>query len=411
MIELFKYLKGYVRVKVWGFSPERFMNLCSNKNILLWNIVKEGDIYIMNISLSGFYQLKPIVRKTSTKVVILERHGLPFFVPVILSRKIFVLGLTLCITFWIWSSNYVWDIDLSGNYQITEDVFMTFLSENNIDIGTKKSDLDLKELEKAIRQTFTEITWTSAKINGTKLEIAVKENDALVITPASNEEEGGKDLIAEYDGIITSMIVRSGVPMVSIGDTVESGTVLVEGRVPIYNEDTTVREYQYVASDADIYMEHVLDYEDILAYDYIQKEYTGREKTRYFLRAFDNELKMSAEAPYLVYDCIIKENKPALFDKLSIPVFWGSYTYREYQNVEYVYTLSEAKLIMEEKIKKYMEGLSEKGVQIIEKDVKIENGDHEWIVSGHFYVIEQIGKSVDTPVDADPIDTAGEEIP
>ena len=83
MIALLKYIKGYVRIRVWGLSPERFMNLCSNRDILLWDIVKDGDIYTMCISLRAFYQLRPIARKTGTRVVILQRVGLPFFVPVI----------------------------------------------------------------------------------------------------------------------------------------------------------------------------------------------------------------------------------------------------------------------------------------------------------------------------------------
>ena len=57
------------------------MNLCSNKGILLWNITRQGDAYEMCIDIKGFRQLRPIVRKTGTRAVILERYGLPFFLP------------------------------------------------------------------------------------------------------------------------------------------------------------------------------------------------------------------------------------------------------------------------------------------------------------------------------------------
>lgn len=42
MLGILQFLKGYVRMKIWGVSPERFLNLCSNKNLLLWDICKEG---------------------------------------------------------------------------------------------------------------------------------------------------------------------------------------------------------------------------------------------------------------------------------------------------------------------------------------------------------------------------------
>ena len=254
MIELLKYMRGYLRIRVSGFSPERFMNLCSNRGILLWDIVREGDVYFMCINLRGFWELQPIVKKTGTRVAVLERYGLPFFLPEMLKRKVFLAGLFLTIAFWIFSSFYIWDIELEGNYQITEDVFEGFLREQEVRVGMRKEDLDIEALEKEIRRYFPQITWASAKIRGTKLQIDIKENDAPIIVEQPETEEGA-DLISEYDGTIVSMIVRSGVPKVAIGDTVEQGTLLVEGRVPIYNEDATVREYHYV--NAEIGRAHV----------------------------------------------------------------------------------------------------------------------------------------------------------
>ena len=46
--------------------------------------------------------------------------------------------------------------------------------------------------------------------------------------------------------------MRCGVPKVSIGSEVAKGDILVEGRIPIYAEDGTVREYRSVTPDADI---------------------------------------------------------------------------------------------------------------------------------------------------------------
>lgn len=407
MIGLLKYIKGYVRIKVWGFSPERFMNLCSNKNILLWDIVREEDIYYMCISLKAFYELRPIARKTGTRVAILKRYGLPFFVPVLLARKIFVLGLFLCVGFWLWSSFYIWDIDLNGNYQITQDVFFTFLKENEITIGMKKDNLDIEALEKAIRKTFPEITWTSAKMEGTRLNIDIKENDAPIIT-AVKEEEGGKDLVSQYDGVIESIIVRSGVPRTAIGETVEKGALLVEGKVPVYNEDATIREYQYVVSDADIMIRHEITFEKRLPFDYVEKNYTGREKKRFFIRIGDKELKWSEEQPYTDYDCVIREHKPDLFDMLSIPVLWGSYVYREYQNVEYVYSLTQAKEKLNGMVNEYILQLSDNGVQIIDKSIKMDTDNSAWIINGTFTVIEKVGKSQDTEI-LDVTDTGVDE--
>ena len=323
MIEVLKYLKGYLRIRVWGFSPERFMNLCSNKNILLWKIEQEGEVFYMNISLAGFYQLKEIARKTGTRVAICKRYGLPFLIPSLLARKVFIMGLFLAVSFWIWSSFYIWDIELNGNYQISQDVFTTFLKQEEIAIGMPKKNLDIETLEKEIRKKFPKIIWTSAKLDGTKLQIDIKENDAPIITEIK-EESAPKDLAAEYEGVIVSMIVRKGVPKVSIGDTVQKGDVLVEGKIPIFNEDGTVRAYQYAAADADIILEYTKKFRTSLSFDYVKKEYTGREKKHYFLRFGEQEIKLPQDRPFLIYDSLTKTSRPLIFEKLSIPVYLGN---------------------------------------------------------------------------------------
>ncbi len=398
MLNFLKQTRGYLRIRVSGFSPERFMNLCSNRDVLLWDIVKEGDDYEMCVSLRGFYELKAIVRKTRTKVVILEKCGLPFLLPVMWKRRVFLCGLLLTIAFWYISSWFVWDIEFTGNYHVTTDQLNSFLKSQNVKTGMRKSQLDIGNLEKELRKQFSLLTWTSAKLDGTKLLIAVKENDAPILSDEDlTREVRGTDLVAEFDGRVTLIVVRNGVPLVQAGDEVTKGTVLVDGKVPIYQEDGTVKEYLYVDADADIVIEHIRTFEAPLPYVYEEKVYTGREKKQSFLRIGDKfEGKIPMESPYLVYDCVMRMDRLMVFEKLDIPVFTGSYTYREYQNVEFRYSPEEAKEHLNEKLILFITTLEEKGVQIIEKNVKIDTSDNGWILHGEFVVQEPAGKSVVT---------------
>ena len=43
----------------------------------------------------------------------------------------------------------------------------------------------------------------------------------------------GTDLAAPKDGMVVSIVTRSGVPLVSAGMEVKKGDILVEGGVPI----------------------------------------------------------------------------------------------------------------------------------------------------------------------------------
>ena len=397
MIEFLKFLKGYVCIRVSGFSPERFMNLCGNRNILLWNIRKEEDVYYMCLSIAGFYRLKPIVKKTGTKVAIVKRCGLPFFMPGMWKRKIFILGFLLAAAFWFQTSRYIWAIEIQGNFMITEDIMMDFLAENQVFTGMKKGKLNIEELEQNIRKEFYQVTWTSAKLEGTKLTIQIKENDLLDMEEAGKREDAmtASNLVAEQDGTVVSMIVREGVPQVTIGQEIKKGDVLVTGNVPVYHEDGTIRKYRYCNADADIVVQHVLPVKETLSLYYEKKNYTRREKKQYYLELFGKTIRFGKnKEPFRSCDSIESRNQLQLLRDFYLPVIYGNRTYREYYVEERKYTNEESKALIQDEYKKIVESLEEKGVQIIEKNVKIETNDLKWVLSGELTVQEKTGKNV-----------------
>ena len=102
LISLFRYIQGYLKIRITGYSPERFLNLCKNKKIAVWGLLSDRNAYVMYIKVSGFRRLKPILKKTQTKVTIEERIGLPFFFYKYRKRKLFFIGFLFCLFLFIW---------------------------------------------------------------------------------------------------------------------------------------------------------------------------------------------------------------------------------------------------------------------------------------------------------------------
>ena len=78
MLKFIKFFRGYLYVRLTGYSPERFFNLCGNAGIILWELHREETGYVFCISLRAFRRLKPMLRKSGTQIRILKRVGLPF---------------------------------------------------------------------------------------------------------------------------------------------------------------------------------------------------------------------------------------------------------------------------------------------------------------------------------------------
>ena len=395
MLQVIRYLQGYLTIKVWGFSPERFMNLCSNHKIFLWNIRNHGDYYTMNIRLKNFYRLKGFTRKTGTRVVITGRYGLPFPSVRAWKRKIFLLGLFGSLCFWIWMSGFIWAIEVNGNYYVTTDVFQDFLKENEIQTGMKKKNVDIEKLEEAIRTHFDIVTWTSAQIDGTRLLIQVKENDLIIAEKGETKEaqvEAGVDLVADKDGTIVSIVTRTGVPKVSAGTQIKRGDILVEGGVPIYNDDSTVKRYDFCNADADIILRCVYSFEEQIAEKYEKKIYTGREREVPFFLIGTKKFKIQVPGnTYENSDLIEEKRQLKLFDNYYLPVYIGENLVREYKIEEKIYTKEEVKMLFEERLQKFIQTLQEKGVQIIEKNVTINKTSGVWKMKVDFLAEEKTG--------------------
>ncbi len=402
MLQLIRYLQGYLAIKVVGFSPERFMNLCSNHHLFLWDIVNHGDYYTMNISLKNFYKLKGFTRKTGTRVVITQRYGLPFLSVRMWRRKIFIAGLVGSLLFWLWMAGFIWAVEVEGNFFITTDMFQDFLVENGIRTGMNKKEVDIEKLEEAIRTKFDIVTWTSAKIEGTKLLIQVREND-LIQMEAGNadaaETEQGMDLTANKDGVVVSMVTRSGVPLVHIGDEVKKGDILVEGAVPIYQDDGTVKRYEYCVADADIMLQCVYSLKEEIMEKHEEKHFTGKEKKQFFIIFGTKEIKMPLLGKKFDQCDMIEEKKQLkIFRNYYLPVYIGSNQYREYKVEEQIYTKEQVKVLFEEKLQKFIETLQEKGVQIVEKNVTIKKASGKWKMNADFLAQELTGQNTKTGI-------------
>ncbi len=410
MLHWIQYLRGYVTVRVWGYSVERLLNLCGNHDVLVWDIEDHGDYHTMHISIAGFFALKPLLKKTGTRVAVTGKYGLPFFVSQMWRRKLFVAGLFGCIFFWCLASRFIWDIQIEGNFALTEDVLMDYLEEQGVHTAMKKSGLDIGALEQELREDYDLITWTSVQLRGTTLLIHIKENDMPQYDNRNTAQtEKGMDLVAGKDGVVTYIITRSGVPLVSCGDSVQKGDVLVSGAVPVYNEDTTVRRYQYVEADADITLSYArnLSLEEEIAYD--EKCYTGETIEIPVVGTGEKEVAFRfRKVPYAFYDTSEEKKQVQLLDHLYLPFYYGSRTVQEYEIVSKMHTEEEMKTLLQERFRKIISTLNEKGVQIAEKNVTIKKNEKKWVLHARMQLEESAVKLAPTTV-TEPVENSGQE--
>ena len=94
-------------------------------------------------------------------------------------RQAFLAGCLLCIGLLFFYSSYIWDIHFEGNERWTDEALLDFLETRQVKPGTAKYKINCPEIVRDIRQKYPEIVWVSASIDGSRLRVQIKENEAL----------------------------------------------------------------------------------------------------------------------------------------------------------------------------------------------------------------------------------------
>lgn len=380
---------GTLLVRLEGYSPERFLNLCSANQIELWDLQYVDRGYQFHITVRGYRKLKPLVKKTKVKLILLNKFGLPFFLFRNRKRKLLFAGIVSFFVVLQMMSLYIWDIHFEGNRKYTADIMQDFLDEQEIRYGMRKSLIDCDNLEDEIRSTFPDIIWVSARVTGTRLWIQVKENEVVFEIPELSEEP--QDLVAEKAGTITGMIVRSGKAQVKIGDEVEKGQVLVSGAIPITNDAGDVVTVHYVHADADIHARTEYRYEkEVPGAEEILSE-TGRKRRGLRLRIgpWAAGALFPQQTEHLWVD-VAEEHQARIFENFWLPLYADVITGKECMIYEKTLTDEEKKIMAERIHNQIMKKIMEKGVPIIENNVKILDNSLMFRVQGQMVLEEEI---------------------
>ena len=128
---------------------------------------------------------------------------MPFFFQKSRKRKAFFLGVLLFVGLLYLLSCFIWNIHVDGNYANSTYSILEFLETRGIRHGIPKSRVDCAEIAAAIREEFSNVTWVSAKMEGTRLILELKENvDGYRADESPAEDQSPCDLVAAEDGVI-----------------------------------------------------------------------------------------------------------------------------------------------------------------------------------------------------------------
>ena len=215
-MKFLKLIYGYVIILVRGENLERFLNLCKSRRIYMEKIRYREDGQLMaQMQAADFFRLRPLRNKTGVHIQIIQRRGIALLF-LRIKKKGFFAGMILGGILIFFLTGRIWNIHIEGNVRNSTGEILDFLDKQDIHHGMSQKKINCSEVAAAVRKKFPEITWVSARIEGTRLILNIQEG---IIQKEINSNTSPCNLIADKDGVITDMIVRRGIPVKKPGDS------------------------------------------------------------------------------------------------------------------------------------------------------------------------------------------------
>lgn len=346
---LLRLIFGYVRIEVEGYYIERFINICQNKKILIWNLKRQKGVKLyLNIGIKDFKKLKNIARKTNCKIKLKKKKGIPFILHRYKKRKIFAIFLII-IAFSIYtSSKYVWNIEV----QVEDNLQIEQIEEDLADLGLKKgvlkSKIETDKLINELRLKRNDISWIGIDLKGTNVIVkAVKADEK----PDLLDNSDYCNIVASKSGVITKIIAQNGTAVVNVGDEVNEGDILIAGYM-----EGKYTDKRYVHSLGVVQAKIKYQKSEIIYLKQEKLRNTGDEEKKFQIKFNNFQINFyKTLSKFKIYDTIYTEKNLKIFSNFYLPISIVEITNKEQIKEDKTYSKEEVIELGKEKLSKEIE--------------------------------------------------------
>ncbi len=408
-IKLLSLLTGYVSLMVQGESLEKFVNMAAGRGIFLWDIVRLNNHAIQaKVRISEVRPLRHIAKTTGSRFKIVERRGLPFFSHRLRQRKLLAIGAVVFLVTLYLLSSFVWFIDVTGTDKLSPQQIKGIASQAGLRPGMAKWNLDVKAVEKEIRDQLPSVAWAGITVEGTRVTIEIAERKLVT----EDVNKGPAHIIAGKAGLIKEVLVLKGQAMVKEGDTVLPGQVLISGETQeeIKPEPSTQPLPEGQEPPEPKYMSHFVQakgivrarvwyegYGECLLRETVE-EFSGQEKTSVRIKFGSKEIIISGpkSSPYQHDETKQLVKRLPQWRNIQFPVELSTVRYREKIIHRLNHGSAGAKKIAEQRAMEELRAKLPEGAKITQQRLEeINTGRLEELVRIKVFVetVEDIGQT------------------
>lgn len=382
---IFNYIIGYIRISIEGYYIERFINICGNEKITIWNLKRNKNVKLeLNIGIKDLKKVAKIAKQTKCKIKIIKKKGLPFLFNRYRKRKLFFVFLLVIIIGLGISSNFVWNIQIVEEDKESIENLYQDVVESGLEIGKMKSKINTKDIINKVRLKRNDIAWMGIELKGTNAIVKVVKATAK---PEIVDDNEYCNIVSDKQGIITKINAQNGTIAVKVGDTVNVGTTLINGWME--GKYTGLR---YVHAKGEIQAKVWHTKNKKILYNATEKTETGNIENKYQIKINNFEINLSKRlSKFKIYDTIVLENKFKIFSDFYLPISLVKITNKEIKEEQKNYNVEQAKDLGIEQLQEELDNKIEDKSKVVNKIINTYEKEDGIEVYVTYEVLEDIG--------------------
>ena len=382
---IFNYIIGYIRISIEGYYIERFINICGNEKITIWNLKRNKNVKLeLNIGIKDLKKVAKIAKQTNCKMKIIKKKGLPFLFNRYRKRKLFFVFLLVIIIGLGISSNFVWNIQIVEEDKESIENLYQDVVESGLEIGKMKAKINTKDIINKVRLKRSDIAWMGIELKGTNAIVKVVKATAK---PEIADDNEYCNIVSDKQGIITKINAQNGTIAVKVGDTVNVGTTLINGWME--GKYTGLR---YVHAKGEIQAKVWHTKNKKILYNATEKTETGNIEKKYQIKINNFEINLSKRlSKFKIYDTIVLENKFKIFSDFYLPISLVKITNKEIKEEQKNYNAEQAKNLGIEQLQVELDNEIEDKSKVVNKIINTYEKKDGIEVYVTYEVLEDIG--------------------
>ncbi len=225
MVRLDFWLFGYRKITLEGESATADFAAKMLRLGIVCAVGETGEILVRE---RDYSRISDIISGQNCAFVS-ESEGLPARFRAALRSPVSLVAAALSLALIIGAPSLVWDVRLVGGESITEETLEGYLEPLGLSVGSLWSRVDTAKTETALLAAHPELAWVNINRRGSVAYVEIRETEDV---PPPTVNEGYANVVAAEDCIISEISVASGHALVSVGEVVRRGDVLISGVLP-----------------------------------------------------------------------------------------------------------------------------------------------------------------------------------